>query len=69
MKVLDLLLYPLRRWREVTGERMALVKKEAMHVADFHAGIENGTIRGSALDAVSECLDAISLKPPAKVRK
>ena len=69
MRVLDWLLTPLRRYREVTGERMALHKKEMMQIAELHAGIEDGTIRGSALDAVSECLDAISMKPTAKVRK
>lgn len=58
-----------RKYQELRDERMQLHQQEIMKVATLTAGIEDGTIANNSLDAVTECLQSISMKPTKKVKK
>lgn len=61
MNLIGFITYPLKVYRDMRDELQSLRRDNLVKLANLNARIESGEIHGTALDAVTECLEAQSV--------
>lgn len=66
MNIFGWITEPIQKLRAMRIEQLQLHQLEMQKMAALHAGIEDGTVTSNSLDAVTECLESMSMKPATK---